>query len=215
MKVISIIAEKGGSGKSTLAWNLAISLDNMKKYRVLLLDADAKQQSLWRVADVFRDADTPTVNQANSGNIDDKIAEAEELGFTHIIIDTPPHVGSVVEKAIQVSDLVLAPLRVSALDALSFSDTYEVIMKNKRADAKAFSVLTFASRSKATVAEFQEFLISSCPELPEVPVVIFERTAHRDAMQAGLGITETRDLRSLKARSEIQKLTKFIEKETK
>ena len=140
MKVISIITEKGGAAKTTLAWHLGILLDNKRGNRVLLLDADAKQRTLWRTFEFFRDAETPVINEAHTGNIDEKIAEAAELGFTHCIIDTPPHVGAAVEKAVQVADLILAPLAVSPLDAVTFDDTYEVIQSNKRSGTKAFSI---------------------------------------------------------------------------
>ncbi|WP_407474771.1 AAA family ATPase [Sulfitobacter sp. PM12] len=216
MKVISIITEKGGAAKTTLAWHLGILLDNKRGNRVLLLDADAKQRTLWRTFEFFRDAEAPVINEAHTGNIDEKIAEAAELGFTHCIIDTPPHVGAAVEKAVQVADLILAPLAVSPLDAVTFDDTYEVIQANKRSGTKAFSVLTRAStRSKATLDEFSEFLAASCPDLPQAPAVMHERTAYRDSIQSGRGISETRDLRSLQARNEITKLAKFIEKEIK
>lgn len=214
MKVISIVTEKGGAAKTTLAWHLGIHLENKRGNQVLLLDADAKQQTLWKTFEFFREAETPVINQAHTGNIDEKISEAEELGFTHVVIDSPPHVGAAVEKAVQVADLILAPLAVSALDALTFDDTYEVIQANKRPDAKAFSVLTRAgTRSQATIDVFKEFLATNCPELPQVPVVIHERTPQRDSIQSGKGITETRDLRSMAARNEIIKLAKFIEKE--
>lgn len=216
MKVISIITEKGGAAKTTLAWHLGIHFENKRGNRVLLLDADAKQLTLWKTFDFFRDADTPVINEAHTGNIDEKIAEARELGFTHIFIDSPPHVGSLVEKAVQVADLILAPLAVSPLDALTFSDTYEVIQANKRPSAKAFSVLTRAgTRSQSTIDVFTEFLATNCPELPQAPAIMHERAAYRDSIQSGKGITETRDLRSLAARNETIKLAKHIEKEIK
>ena len=216
MKVISIITEKGGAAKTTLAWHLGIHFENKRGNRVLLLDADAKQRTLWRTFEFFREAETPIINEAHTGNIDEKIAEAKELGFTHCLIDTPPHVGAAVEKAVQVADLILAPLAVSPLDAVTFDDTYEVIQANKRPGTKTFSVLTRAStRSKATLDEFSEFLATSCPDLPQVPAVMHERAAYRDSIQSGRGLSETRDLRSMAARNEIIKLAKFIEKEIK
>lgn len=216
MKIISVVTEKGGAAKTTLAWHLGIHLDNKRGNRVLLLDADAKQRTLWKTFDFFRDAPEPIINEAHTGNIDEKLAEARELGFTHVIIDTPPHVGAAVEKAVKIADLILAPLAVSPLDALTFNDTYEVIQANKRPDAKAFSVLTRAgTRSQATVDVFKEFLATNCPELPQAPTVMHERAAYRDSIQSGKGLTETRDLRSMAARNEIIKLAKFIEKEIK
>lgn len=113
--IIAVLALKGGVGKSTAAFHLAAELDRRGR-RVALLDCDA-QQSLATVA-----GRSPFPFGISSAVLDDErgarrwAETVRAVDAECIILDLPPHLEATAEAAAAIADLVLIPVRASALD---------------------------------------------------------------------------------------------------
>ena len=102
IKIIGIVSQKGGSGKTQLAQSLGV-LANTIEGRAAIVDLDPQQSAVkWSLR---RDAETPVVLEANSGTLDEIIDAAREDKILYLFLDTPPHVGRVVDQVVQKSDL--------------------------------------------------------------------------------------------------------------
>lgn len=111
--VIAILNQKGGAGKTTLAVNLARALQ-LRGRRVLVADADPQASALaWREASGREDF--PTVVGVDRDSFDTDV-EAVGAAFDVVLIDGAPRMDRRSQAAIRAADLVLVPVRPSALD---------------------------------------------------------------------------------------------------
>ncbi len=120
--VIAVVGRKGGAGKTTTAFNLAGALAE-KGYAVRLVDLDP-QSSLARLApnEGVLDYGAMAEKHAGRGNVAGWLAEAlPDEGY--IVIDTPPHLGAIMDAAIAVADRVVLPTRLAQQDIDSLLDT--------------------------------------------------------------------------------------------
>jgi chromosome partitioning protein len=126
--VVAVVGRKGGAGKTTTALNLAGALVEAG-YIVHLIDLDP-QQSLSRLASngklaisvmaVGSDAEA----HAAQGDVVSWLRTLlPPAGF--VVIDTPPHLGNIMDAAIAVADLSLLPTRLAQQDIDSLLDTLE------------------------------------------------------------------------------------------
>ena len=129
MRVIVLASTKGGVGKSTLSATLAVRAAR-DGGRVALIDCDP-QQSLSSWWDRRQQPDNPKLFEGV-----DAAQEAIELiaseGWDWIIIDTPPAMLDKIEPAILSADLVLIPVRASALDVEAVRLVEELCLQHNR-----------------------------------------------------------------------------------
>lgn len=170
MRVVTIASGKGGSGKTTLAATFAVVA--AAAARVGLVDLDAGQGSLTVWAHT-RDGDNPLlVDEIRSLSSDIRLLRrASDLDW--LIIDTPPHDMKVIEGAVAVADLVVIPVRPSALDILAI----EAVIALCRARAVAcVAVVTAVLPARRELAEAAE------RELEAMGLAVLGRTADRVAV---------------------------------
>ncbi len=120
--VIAVVGRKGGAGKTTTAFNLAGALAE-KGHAVRLVDLDP-QSSLARLAPGVGVLDYGALAEkhAGRGNTARWLAEAlPREGY--VVVDTPPHLGAIMDAAIAVADRVLLPTRLAQQDIDSLLDT--------------------------------------------------------------------------------------------
>lgn len=113
---IGVCGGKGGSGKSTISLNLAHALA-MEGSRVLVLDMDPQGSAVRWAAE--RDDPQPFAVKPCLPKASTTMKELDALmrGFDHVVIDAPPRAETVTMRWIVVlSDVVLIPVRASALD---------------------------------------------------------------------------------------------------
>ncbi|PQJ82616.1 ParA family protein [Polaribacter glomeratus] len=123
-KIIVITNQKGGVGKSTLCALLAINLSSDSK--VAILDFDP-QGSLSQLKDIITAVDIIPYKRG--------VEEILELEYDFIFIDTPPYLSNHLPKLIELADLIVVPLKGSALDLLALSGTLDLIeQKNKKSN---------------------------------------------------------------------------------
>jgi chromosome partitioning protein len=123
MPVIALLHSKGGVSKTTSAIHIARELQK-RKYRVLLVDSDPQRSAL--------DWSSATEGEYFSViGMDRPVLEAEVLklapDYDWIIIDGAAKVEKMLLSAIKAADLVIMPIRPSALDIWPLVDLVEMI----------------------------------------------------------------------------------------
>lgn len=210
MPVITIACSKGGVGKSTIATNLAVAMQQAR-LNVALLDCDS-QRSTDEWADL-RDDDDGLVNIFHAhkvGRINTTVS-ALSSNYDFLIIDTAGHDSSAeMRSAINLSDLVVVPLKASQHDLSVVSEMADLIdeIKVHNKQLKSLYVLNMVSpvRNSKKLKEVRAAL----DEFDDVD--LFESQLHnRDAYiqsgSEGMGVTELKDA---KAKREFDDFTKHV-----
>jgi chromosome partitioning protein len=122
-KVVVLAASKGGPGKTTLAAALAVRACQ-ESQGVALIDLDPQQslarwwelRGAWKHPELIADVEVPSAG----------VETARGKGCDWVFIDTPPGFLSTIEAAIGVANLVLVPVRASALDVEAVAPVVEL-----------------------------------------------------------------------------------------
>ena len=122
--IISFLNQKGGVGKTTLSINVATALA-LKKWKILLIDADPQNSSLdW--ATIRKKDGLFTVVSITKPIIHKEVKKLIK-DYDHIIIDGPPRIYDVAKSAIVSSDLVIMPVQPSPYDVWAASEVVNLI----------------------------------------------------------------------------------------
>ena len=161
-KVVVLAASKGGAGKTTIAAALAVRAAK-ESDAVALIDLDP-QQSLarwWelrgagRVPQLLAGVDVPSLG----------VEGARAKGCEWVFIDTPPAFLSSIEPAIGLADLVVVPVRASALDV----EAVEPVVELCRAQHAPFVFVINAAEPRWKIVESgAKFLGRQGKVLPEM-----------------------------------------------
>jgi chromosome partitioning protein len=129
MMVIGLTNQKGGVGKTTIAVNLAGCLSK-KDYRVLLVDADPQGSVLqWQA--IHRGAEIDVIHYPDPGSFRKKKIRRTISDYDHLVIDSPPAAGDMMEAVLGVTDLSIVPIGPSPLDIWSSKETLHLIQTAK------------------------------------------------------------------------------------
>jgi chromosome partitioning protein len=195
MKVVTLATEKGGSGKSTLTASLAVAAAEAGRI-VVVLDADP-QRSLARwhqrraTGDHASAIGCRTFDGASRDPVEGLAATfsgiAADMPDALVLIDTPGHKSGITDRAMQLADLVLLPVRPGIMDY----DPVQETARNLTDAAKPFAFcLTQVQAIRAAVVE--EAVMELAPYGPMWPDLIGLRADFADAMIVGQGATEYR-----------------------
>ena len=120
-KIIAIAAQKGGIGKTTTAVNLAACIA-MRAKPVLLVDLDPQGSTMDWVAMMQRnDKKLFDYVKALESDIQQQIYNNEEH-YKYIIIDCPPRLQKIMSLVIVLSDLIITPVGLGAVESWAFDD---------------------------------------------------------------------------------------------
>ena len=123
MRILTIAASKGGVGKTTITMGMAVEAA-AKGQHVVLIDLDP-QRSL----EGWYGRRSSRKNMVLLEGVKD-VAKAVELlrgeKVDWVLIDTPPALLALIEKAIGVADFVLIPVRPGALDLTAIDPVVEM-----------------------------------------------------------------------------------------
>ncbi|MEI6559707.1 MAG: chemotaxis protein CheW [Rhodospirillaceae bacterium] len=123
MKIVTVASQKGGSGKTTLARTIAVAAVGCR-YTVALVDTDP-QGSLtdwWN----RRDRDAPALIRQDD-DLPALLQRLRNAGDGLVIVDTPPSVHGFLQSVIDLSDLVLVPVRPSPDDLAAVKATLRLL----------------------------------------------------------------------------------------
>jgi len=201
MRTVVVASQKGGVGKTTIAGHLGVMAEMVGAGPVALIDTDP-QGSLaawWNE----RVAETPLFAQVEIDRLTEHLAALEQAGIALTIVDTPPSVTPLIEKVLEVADLVVIPTRPSPHDLRAVGSTVELV---ERAGKKMIFVINgAANRSKiageAAVALSQHGTVA--------PVTLFQRVDFASAMIDGRTVQEI-DAKS-KSAIEVANLFKYVD----
>ncbi|WP_321820783.1 MULTISPECIES: ParA family partition ATPase [unclassified Burkholderia] len=115
-RIILVTSRKGGTGKTTLSMHVAAGLHRRGK-RVLLVDADPQSSATHWAGQPESDIEFPTINLSEMGAGIAKEIRKHVRNYEYIVIDGRPSIEhDVIGVLLLSADLVLIPLRASALD---------------------------------------------------------------------------------------------------
>ena len=121
LRTVVVAARKGGTGKTTLAVHLALAA-HLRGGAAILADADPQRSSTQamrgRIGSGPRCLDTSELSLAEIRS------QAERLGASLLVIDTPGGEGSTLSEALRLADLVLLIARPTFLDIAAAVRTY-------------------------------------------------------------------------------------------
>ena len=127
-KIIAVAAQKGGIGKTTTAVNLA-SCIAMRATPVLLIDLDPQASTMDWVALMERnDKKLFDYVKALESSIQQQVYNNEDH-YKYIIIDCPPRLQKIMSLVIVLSDLIVTPVGLGAVESWAFDDFNSGIKK--------------------------------------------------------------------------------------
>ena len=132
MAVIAVINSKGGSGKTTLAINLAGGLA-ARGLDVLLVDSDPQGSAAgWGYAREDRGCTAPQVLSMTGPKKLQSVAKEKDT-YDHVVIDGSARLEELLGAAIQVADVVIIPVRPSALDLYATHEVLDIVRQQQKA----------------------------------------------------------------------------------
>ena len=201
MNVLALTSQKGGSGKTTLAGHLAVDADADGAGPVAVIDTDP-QGSLtdwWNE----RQAATPAFLRASVATLSSDLMRARDLGFSLVIIDTPPAITDMIEQVIALSDLIAIPTRPSPHDLRAAGTTIAMV----EAAAKPLVFIINAANPRARITGEAAVVLSQHGTV--APVMIHQRTDFAASMIDGRTVMELP--RAGKSTDEIRNLWRYLD----
>jgi chromosome partitioning protein len=199
VNVLAIAARKGGSGKTSIAAHLAVEAERVGDGPVTVIDLDP-QQSLaawWN----DRQVETPKLVEIGVHKLKQDLTKAANSRGL-VILDTPPLDSQAITAVIEVSDLVLIPVKPSPHDLRGVGVTVELCEQVKR--PFIFVVNQAIQRSAIT----QQAVLALSQYGPVATSIIHNRVDYAGAMTDGRTAPEL-DSKG-KAAGEIEELWKYV-----
>lgn len=125
--ILAITNQKGGAGKTTLSLNLA-GYWALQGKRVKLLDMDRQQSAMdWKRLREHQELPELFELKAYSDALLVQHIKEEAQGFDVVILDTPPQVEALARAAACSAQLVIIPLKPSAVDLMAAHATVQLL----------------------------------------------------------------------------------------
>lgn len=199
MRIIAFSSAKGGSGKTTLASAMAVAATR-KGEQVAVADLDP-QSSLEAWHSLRSESDILLFRLSEPDDLDAIREAAAEHDIGLVILDCPPTVSDLAERAVALADLVILPVKVSPLDMLSIDATIEL---SRRHGKPVLAVINETpDEAKQHVNEAREALEAEGVTVARTSVS--SRYTIREAMKIGRSAQEIKTSRD-KSASELGRL---------
>jgi len=182
MQTLAVVSQKGGVGKTTLSFHLAVEAER-QGLPCILLDTDP-QASARRWAD-RRVGTVPEVVAAPSSRLPQLIEAAAKGGAALVIIDTPPHADQSALHAMRAANLVLVPVRPSALDLDSIQATLDLA---EIARCPVLGVINHAPHNSSAAEEARSVMMKRGAQVARH--IVRQRVAFHHGIAAGMAAQE-------------------------
>ena len=213
-KIISLMNQKGGAGKTTITMQLAAALGHLKKYRVLVVDADPQSSAMQWVS--FADSDqlfpATVINLSAAGKKFYQEVKKFLTDYNIIIIDCPPAIGSEVpQTASIISDLALIPVVPSPTDLWSTVGIKKLLDRAEpvNPDLQKFIIMNMVQTQHSIGKEVTDALVDI--DIPLMKSRIGLRTAFRKSAAYGNSVFDL-GTDAAKAQEDIKKLCDEVNK---
>ncbi len=210
MLVVAVCNSKGGVGKTTLSATLAVRAAKDGS-RVALVDLDP-QKSLISWWNRRGKSENPEIMEGVE-TASEAIERLENVGaYDVLVVDTPPAFLGLIEDAVDCADVVVIPLKASALDAAASEDA---VVLAKQGGGEFLVVLNDVEPKWATTKRVQEFLAENLPKKNVAETMISHRPSHVSAMTVGKTAAEINNGRDKTAVEEVDALWEEVKKAAK
>lgn len=178
MRIISVVSGKGGAGKTTIASALAVrAVQDKARVAMVDLDPQASLASWWKRRG-------STDNPGIYTNVDKASDAVERLQLNeapdYCIIDTPPAFVATMQDAVGCADLVVIPIRPSALDLVGSEDA---VLMAREAGVRHLCVINDAEPRWKSTHTARDYLLAA--GVPIAETTIAHRQAYLAAMASG------------------------------
>lgn len=184
--VLACINLKGGVGKSTLAVNVACCLARTYGQRVVLFDADRQGSSVaWAGRGLLP---VPVLKRPLEGTVSADRWAADLLGEATdriAVIDSPPHLDTVVQAVVGITNLAVVPVTPSPADLLATLEALRLVRAARDLRRGLPQALLVPSRvdRRTLVGREIEAALAACQE--SVGPAVGQRSSFVDAFSAG------------------------------
>ncbi len=186
MKIVAILGQKGGSGKTTVATALAVRAVQDDQ-SVAIFDLDPQGSAThWSER---RGADTPAVVSCQAFMLEKMLEKAKEGGADLAIIDTPGKIEGAASASAKLADIVLIPVRATALDLDALSELKSLLLIHGKPSLVSYVVIN-AAPVQGRRHEDARAVIEQMHNLTVAPVHLSQRNAFADAAIAGQTASE-------------------------
>lgn len=188
--IVTFASQKGGVGKSTIAVLLATNLSYHHRKKVLFIDTDTPQNSIFnlrqreieylkendgyaeKIMSLYEGRDKITIVKSSLGELTDEYLEDCKKKFDYVIIDI---VGSVntanIDIAFDYSDIVMIPFLLDDFSYQSTSEFLKILYKYYHTKDKEFSLVCFFNRvdGRSWDSEKNQDRVNNIRELSQLP----------------------------------------------
>lgn len=194
--VIAVCNEKGGSGKTNIALNLAVKL-GLAKDDTLLIDADP-QRSVEVFTNIRAASDLPLLFNSVSKLGSSLLKEVKSLRekYDSVVIDTGGRDSEEMRQALAICDIAIIPVMPSDLDIAVLNKMILVFNQAKLFNEKAKAMIVISKVSPNPFLAKKEQALreyindKNLDDIFLADSIIFEREAYRNALSAGMGVSE-------------------------
>lgn len=201
MKTISVLNRKGGVGKTTIATNLARALQ-LRDLETVLIDTDPQgSASDWCETAIENENPCPPTFTVDSPTVHEQLPQLN--GYDVAVVDGVAKVSEMDASSIKAADLVLIPVRPSAVDVWAVGEIIDLVQTRRKATRSPEAALV---PSQAIVGTNLADSVSEALTAFELPVWdgTCQRVAYARAMAAGRSVLD--EPGADKAQAEIKEL---------
>lgn len=207
MAVIAFVNQKGGCAKSTTSVHFAYWLAQ-KKYKILLVDADAQRSSSIWLESLEEKIPSEVVQTP-----DDLLERIPELicQCDHLIVDGPAGLSEATRAILFRADLAVVPCQPTGVDLRSASDAIRLIRQAQSVRNGPPQATVFLSRAvKGTKLKDEAIALLSKTGIPILNTVIHQKQSIADTFGQGATIWELTGKPASEAAEEFNQLFQEI-----
>lgn len=185
--LVAVANLKGGCGKSTIAVNLACALAG--KRTVTLVDADGQGTATQYASAGLLPVRSEHMPLEDSRDLDRWLRRVLAIQADYVVLDAPPHVGTVTKAIVGISDLVLIPCTPSTADLVATIPAVELVRETRAANrSQSPHCLLIPSRVDRRTISGREIEEALTRVGEPIGPAIHQRAALVDAFTSGMWI---------------------------